>query len=251
MLDERAKLMRYDIPYGDRKEYFEAPEGAVIFEGKMTSIPGLRDLKSALISALESPIGAHSLKDLARGKKNIVFLVEDNTRSTPLHIIMPIITDHLNENGVPDSAMSFLTAPGTHRLMTDEEILEKLGPEMIRRFKVVQHDATVSEDMMDLGTVPAGDYKIPVHVNKYALGADLLVGIGNIVPHCDAGYSGGAKILQPGVCDFVTTSATHAAAGFCPDIPLGMADGNPCRMGMEEVAKIAGLAFIVNTVKNY
>ncbi|MFA5672365.1 MAG: lactate racemase domain-containing protein, partial [Synergistaceae bacterium] len=121
----------------------------------------------------------------------------------------------------------------------------------VRRFKVVQHDANASEDMKDLGTVTAGDYKIPVHVNKYALEADLLVGIGNIVPHCDAGYSGGAKILQPGVCDFVTTSATHAAAGFCPDIPLGMADGNPCRMGMEEVAKIAGLAFIVNTVKNY
>ncbi|NLD04966.1 MAG: nickel-dependent lactate racemase [Synergistaceae bacterium] len=243
--------MRYDIPYGDKKVYFEAPEGSVIFEGEMTSIPGIKDLRGALISALGSPISASALKDLARGKKNIVFLVEDNTRSTPLHIIMPIITDYLNENGVPDSAMSFLTAPGTHRLMTDEEILEKLGPEMIRRFRVVQHDANVREDMKDLGTVLAGDYKIPVHVNKYALDADLLVGIGNIVPHCDAGYSGGAKILQPGVCDFVTTSATHAAAGFCADIPLGMADGNPCRMGMEEVARIAGLAFIVNTVKNY
>ena len=243
--------MRYDIPYGDRKEYFDAPQGSVIFEGKMTNIPAVKDFKGELISALESPIGTPPLKELAVDRKNIVFLVEDNTRSTPLDIIMPIITDYLNENGVPDNAMSFLTAPGTHRLMTDEEIIQKLGAEMVRRFKVVQHDANASEDMKDLGTVTAGDYKIPVHVNKYALEADLLVGIGNIVPHCDAGYSGGAKILQPGVCDFVTTSATHAAAGFCPDIPLGMADGNPCRMGMEEVAKIAGLAFIVNTVKNY
>lgn len=243
--------MRYDIPYGDRKEYFDAPQGSVIFEGKMTNIPAVKDFKGELISALESPIGTPPLKELTVGRKNIVFLVEDNTRSTPLDIIMPIITDYLNENGVPDNAMSFLTAPGTHRLMTDEEIIQKLGAEMVRRFKVVQHDANASEDMKDLGTVTAGDYKIPVHVNKYALEADLLVGIGNIVPHCDAGYSGGAKILQPGVCDFVTTSATHAAAGFCPDIPLGMADGNPCRMGMEEVAKIAGLAFIVNTVKNY
>ena len=243
--------MRYNIPYGDRKEYFDAPQGSVIFEGKMTNIPAVKDFKGELISALESPIGTPPLKELAVDRKNIVFLVEDNTRSTPLDIIMPIITDYLNENGVPDNAMSFLTAPGTHRLMTDEEIIQKLGAEMVRRFKVVQHDANASEDMKDLGTVTAGDYKIPVHVNKYALEADLLVGIGNIVPHCDAGYSGGAKILQPGVCDFVTTSATHAAAGFCPDIPLGMADGNPCRMGMEEVAKIAGLAFIVNTVKNY
>lgn len=243
--------MRYNIPYGDSKAYFEAPEASVIFEGKMTNIPGIKDLESALISALESPIGTLPLKELAKERKNIVFLIEDNTRSTPLNIIMPIITDYLNKTGVPDSAMSFLTAPGTHRLMTNEEIIEKLGANMVSRFKVMQHDATVSEDMEDLGTVLAGDYSIPVHVNRHALRADLLVGIGNIVPHCDAGYSGGAKILQPGVCDFVTTSATHAAAGFCPDIPLGMTDGNPCRMGMEEVAKIAGLAFIVNTVKNY
>lgn len=242
--------MRYDIPYGDKKVYFEAPEESVIFEGKMTDIPGVKNLEEILISAIESPIGTPPLKDLAHDKKNIVFLVEDNTRSTPLDIIMPVITNYLNKSGIPDSAMSFLTAPGTHRLMTDEEILEKLGAEIVRRFRIIQHDATVSEDMKDLGTVLAGDYKIPVRVNKYALNADLLVGIGNIVPHCDAGYSGGAKILQPGVCDFTTTSATHAAAGFCPDIPLGMADGNPCRMGMEKVAKIAGLAFIVNTVKN-
>lgn len=243
--------MRYNIPYGDKEIFFEAPKKSVIFDGKMAKIPAVKNLKSDLISAIESPIGTPALKNLAKNKKNIVFLIEDITRSTPLDIIMPILIDHLNENGVPDSAISFLTAPGTHRLMTDEEILKKLGSKIIKRFKVIQHDANISEDMEDLGTVLAGDYKIPAHVNRYALKADLLVGIGNIVPHSDAGYSGGAKILQPGVCDFVTTSATHAAAGFCSDIPLGMADGNPCRQGMEEVAKIAGLDFIVNTVKNY
>lgn len=147
--------------------------------------------------------------------------------------------------------MSFLTAPGTHRVMTDEEIIEKLGPDMVRRFTIRQHDANIASDMKDLGTVHAGDYTIPVHVNKYALEADLLIGLGNIVPHSDAGFSGGAKILQPGVCDFVTTSATHAAAGFCPDIPLGMVEGNPCRKGIEKVAKKANLAFIINVVKNY
>ncbi len=243
--------MRYEIPYGDKKLFFDAPESSVTFKGEMTLIPPLADLKNEIISALESPIGTPPLKELARGKKNIVFLVEDNTRSTPLDVILPIITNYLNENGIPDGAMSFLTAPGTHRLMTDSEILEKLGTDTVSRFKVVQHDANASEDIEDIGTVLAGDYSIPAHVNRYALEADLLVGIGNIVPHCDAGYAGGAKILQPGVCDFVTTSATHAAAGFCPDIPLGMADGNPCREGIEEVARLAGLAFILNTVKNY
>ena len=243
--------MKYSIPYGKKQIEFEAPERSVIFTGEMTNIPKVEDLKSAVLYALDNPIGTPPLKELAEGKKNIVFLIEDSTRDTPLAEIMPVVVGYLNANGIQDDAMSFLSAPGTHRVMTEQEILAKLGPDMVRRFKVRQHDATVSEDMVDLGYVDAGGYKIPVHVNRYALGADLLVGLGNIVPHSDAGYSGGAKILQPGVCDFVTTSATHLTAGLCSDIPLGMVDGNPCRHGMEEVAKIAGLSFILNVVKNY
>ena len=243
--------MKYRIPYGNKQIEFEAPQRSVIFTGEMTSLPKVEDLKGAIIYALDNPIGTPPLKELAKGKKKIVFLVEDSTRDTPVAEIMPVVTGYLNDNGIQDDAMSFLTAPGTHRVMTEQEILDKLGPDMIRRFHVRQHDATVSEDMVDLGHVDAGGYKVPVHINRYALDADLLVGIGNIVPHSDAGYSGGAKIVQPGVCDFVTTSATHLTAGLCPDIPLGMVEGNPCRRGMEEVAKIVGLAFILNVVKNY
>ena len=243
--------MRYSIPYGKSKLTFEAPEERVIFTGEMRAIPKLNDIEASLIQAIDNPIGAQPLRMLAKDKKNIVFLIEDGTRDTPLSIMMPVITDYLNRHGVPDCAMSFLTAPGTHRVMTDEEIIEKLGPDMVRRFTIRQHDANIASDMKDLGTVSTGDYTIPVHVNKYALEADLLIGLGNIVPHSDAGFSGGAKILQPGVCDFVTTSATHAAAGFCPDIPLGMVEGTPCRRGIEEVAKKANLAFIINVVKNY
>lgn len=243
--------MKYSIPYGESALSFTAPEERVIFTGEMTNIPKVEDMEEAIVQAITRPIGAAPLGELARGKKNIVFLIEDATRSTPLAAMMPIIVDYLNFCGVPDDAMSFLTAPGTHRILTDEEITEKIGPDMVRRFKVRQHDATIAEDIADLGSVNAGGYNIPVHVNKYALNADLLIGLGNIIPHSDAGFSGGAKILQPGICDFVTTSATHAAAGFCPDIPLGMVEGNPCRHGIEEVAKIAKLAFIINVVKNY
>lgn len=243
--------MKYSIPYGKEQIEFEAPEKSVIFTGEMTNLQKIEDLRSAVLYGLDNPIGTPSLKELAKNKKNIVFLIEDSTRDTPLSEIMPVVVDYLNVNGVPDQAMSFLTAPGTHRVMTEQEIRNKLGPDIVRRFMVRQHDANIEADMVDLGHVDAGGYMIPVHVNRYALEADLLVGLGNIVPHSDAGYSGGAKILQPGVCDFVTTSATHLTAGLCPDIPLGMVEGNPCRHGMEEVAKIARLAFILNIVKNY
>ena len=243
--------MKYRIPYGKEQIVFEAPELAVIFTGEMTNIAKIKDLKSAVLDALERPIGTPPLKELAKGKKNIVFLFEDSTRDTPLAEIVPVVIGYLNANGVKDDSISFLSAPGTHRVMTKQEVIAKLGPDIVDRFVVRQHDATISEDMVDLGFVDAGGYKIPVHVNRHALDADLLIGLGNIVPHSDAGYSGGAKIVQPGVCDFATTSATHLTAGLCPDIPLGMVEGNPCRRGMEEVAKIVGLSFILNVVKNY
>jgi nickel-dependent lactate racemase len=146
--------------------------------------------------------------------------------------------------------MSFLTAPGTHRTMTGAEIRDKLGDDMVGRFEVHQHDATLARDLADAGVVMAGDYPVPVMINRRVLDADFVMGFGNIVPHCDAGYSGGSKIVMPGVCGLTTTSAIHVAAGFCPDIPLGMKDGNPCRIGMDRVARDVGLSFILNVVKS-
>ena len=165
----------------------------------MAELPPIPNLEEAILRSLDHPVGTSPLRDLARGKRDILFLVEDSTRTTPLHRILPVVVDYLNRCGVPDSAMSCLTAPGTHRLMTDAEIEAKVGPEIKARLKILQHDATVSHEIEDIGTIHVGDCRIPVHINRRVLAADLLVGLGNIVPHCDAGFSGGAKILQPGV----------------------------------------------------
>lgn len=243
--------MRYSIPYGKTELLFDTRGARVLFTGEMTNLPAVADIRKELFRALDAPIASQPLAALAQGKKKILFLVEDNTRETPLNVILPIIVEYLNKAGVPDEAISFLTAPGTHRVMTDEEIRAKLGDEIVRRFKVAQHDATDASLIKDMGEIDVAGYKLPVHINRLALEADLLIGVGNIVPHSDAGFSGGAKIVQPGICDFVTTQATHRAAGFCHDIPLGMAEGNPCRAGIDAVGKAANLAFIINVVKNY
>ncbi len=241
--------MRMSIPYGNMRQEFEVPEKALLFSGETESVPALDNLEEAVFQQLEEPAGTPPLRELAQGRKNIVILIEDNTRNTPLVKILPVLVGYLNRNGIPDENISFLTAPGTHRVMTEGEIREKIGAEMYARFRVDQHDATKKEDLVDLGSVSAGDYEVPVEVNRMALEADLLIGLGDIVPHSDAGYSGGAKIVQPGICGFATTSATHLAAALLPDIPLGLME-NPCRDGMEKVAEKVGLAFVLNTVKN-
>lgn len=243
--------MKYSIPYGKGSQEFDVRGARVVFSGEMTHLPGISDIRAELFKSLDFPIASKPFSDLASGKKNIVLLVEDNTRSTPLDVLLPMVLDYLNGCGVPDEAVTLLTAPGTHRMMTDVELLAKLGADVMQRVRVVQHDAADKSSMEDLGEIDAGGYALPVRINRLALEADLLVGVGSIVPHSDAGFSGGAKIVQPGVCDFVTTQATHRAAGFCTDIPLGMEEGNPCREGIDAVGRIAGLAFIINIVKNY
>ncbi len=241
--------MLLNIPFGQTMQEFEVPEGSILFTGSSKKVPPIGDLEKGMIEQLDHPTGSPPLREMASGKNNIVILIEDNTRNTPLTRLLPILISYLGDNGIQDDQISFLTAPGTHRTMTEAEMIEKVGPEMFRRFRFDQHDANKPETLADLGYVDAGGYRIPVQVNRKALDADLLIGLGDIVPHSDAGFSGGAKIVQPGICGFATTAATHVSAALLPDIPLGLME-NPCRAGMEKVAEKVGLSFILNTVKN-
>lgn len=227
---------------------FEVDEGAVLFTGETRPLPSSGDLEASLVSAFERPAGTAPLGELARGAKDILFLVEDGTRDTPLKQILPLTAAYLNKNGVGDGRISIMIAPGTHRPMTKSEILDKLGPEIVSRFTVRQHDAADRAAIEDLGTVREQGYDVPVRVSRRVLRADMLLGFGNIIPHCNAGFSGGGKIVIPGVGDFASTSAVHAAAAFHPRIPLGENDPNPCRRAIEAGAKKVGLDFILNVV---
>ncbi len=228
----------------------QIPEDRILFTGEMTPLPALENFEEALRQRLDQPIGCAPLRSLISTRDRILILVEDNTRNTPVRRILPIFLDYLEKAKVPLGNVEILTAPGTHRVMTEKELTEKIGEGIAQKVKVSQHDFQESRAIADLGSVQVGSMRIPVRVNRKALEADFLIGLGDIVPHSDAGFSGGAKIVQPGVCGFATTAATHIAGALLDEIPLGEVD-NPCRLGMEEVARRVGLKFIVNVVKNY
>jgi nickel-dependent lactate racemase len=161
-----------------------------------------------------------------------------------------VLFDHLNEIGLADDDIEILTASGTHRLMTEDEVLAKVGEGAYGRVTITQHDCRDLSSIIDQAPVRVGDSIIPIQINRKILEADLVIGLGSIFPHSDAGFTGGAKIVQPGVCGTTTTAATHIAAALLDEVPLGDAD-NPCRLGMEEVARKVGLDFIVNTVLDH
>ncbi len=200
-----------------------------------------------IMKALESPIQSQALHELAKGKERILILADDNTRTTPTRIIIPIILEQLKQAGVDTSGVALMVALGTHREMTPEETRQKFGHAVCQSIPIYMHRWDNEKDLRDLGTTERGT---AILVNKQALEADFVIGVGQIVPHRVAGYSGGCKIIQPGICGAVTTGQTHwLSAKFTGTEIMGRA-GNPVREEMNRVGLKAGLAFIVNTVSD-
>lgn len=236
--------MNISLPYGDRKLYFELDADCCDLVG-VYEIVAPKDaafhVAEAVVAALESPIGSPRLSEIASGARNVVVISDDATRLTPVSLMLPHILRELAAAGVADDDITVVMANGTHRAMTDEEIREKLGPEPAARLRVVNHDYRAS-DLVDMGSTPSG---VPITINRQVAEADLVIGIGSIVPHRYCGWSGGAKIVQPGVCGEATTVATHLMITKDASVRLGNAE-NVVRHEMEAVAARAGLRFIVN-----
>jgi len=195
-----------EMPYGDETIRFHVPSSRLMGVYAPHDMPPVDDIVAEVRRALAEPIGGPSLVDLARGAGRVVLVADDNTRPTPAHVIIPEMLNALNKAGVSDAAVQILIALGTHRPMTAAEIEAKFGLEVMARVEIVNHDAFDPAVLLDLGTTPGG---VSVQVNRAVMEADLVLGVGSIVPHHIPGYSGGAKIIQPGVCGETTTGQVH------------------------------------------
>jgi lactate racemase len=240
-------VSRIKMNYADDFLSMEVPDGKVLGVVDFNEVAGATDEKGELKSALDNPIGHKGINSLtSKGKKTVV-LVDDITRPTPANRILPIVLDKLNEAGVPDRDVSILLAVGTHRMMNDHEIKEKIGEEALSRVSVTNHYWKQKEMLVNLGKTPSG---VPISVNRRYLEARIKIGIGHIVPHTQAGWTGGAKIVQPGVCGAETTDFTHwSSAKYDLRDLMGIAD-NPFRLEIENVVRKVGLDFILNVVLN-
>lgn len=232
------------IPYGSRQITFEVPERNLLGVYSPNVPTPAADPAAAVRQTLHQPIGTAPLSELARGAKRVVIAADDLTRQTPNALLLPLVLDELREAGVADSAVTVLVALGTHRPMTPAEIERHFSPAVTRRVLVVNHAWGNPAQLVDLGTTPNGT---PVQVNRLALEADLLIGLGSIVPHHIPGYSAGAKIVQPGISGPATTGATHFLSTRTRRSYLGIVE-NPVRAEMEVVAGQARLSFILNVV---
>lgn len=241
-----SELTRVSIPYGQGHLEFELDSACsrlIGMYGVVVPREGLPDTDAAVATALAAPVGSPRLCEVARGARNVVIISDDATRMTPVSLILPRVVQELDEAGVARSEITVVMANGTHRPMTYDEIRAKLGAEFAGCLRVENHDYK-APDLVDMGATPSG---VPIMMNRTVAMADLVIGIGSIVPHRYCGWSGGAKIIQPGVCGEATTVATHLMITKDPGVRLGNVE-NVVRHEMEAVAERAGLRFIVNAV---
>jgi nickel-dependent lactate racemase len=239
-------LKKVCFPYGGETRCVEIPEQQLLDVLSPRDVSPCDDADAEIRRSLASPIDAPPLFDLAKGRKNAVLVCDDLTRPTPAHLILPAVLEELNHAGLSDDRIAVLIALGTHRPMTEEEIVAKFGEQIVRRVRVVNHAWDDPNVLVDLGKTEQGT---PIEVNRMALDADLLIGIGCILPHHIPGYSGGAKIIQPGVCGGDTTGETHLLSVRLKRSMLGRLE-NPVRTEMETIAEKVGLDAIINVVVN-
>jgi nickel-dependent lactate racemase len=233
------------IPFDGRPLSFEVPDDhstQVLSPHPSSPLP---DVDAAIQAALANPIGQPPLDHWVTPRDRVLLVSDDNTRLTPVDRMIPPILDRLNRAGVPDSRIGCIMALGTHRYMTAAEMLAKVGEEVFGRIRVFNHEWRDPGQLVDLGR---SAYGTPLQVNRAVVEAEVLIGLGAIVPHHIPGYSGSSKIIQPGVCGPRTTAETHLLS--CEgggDSFLGIED-NPVRRDMDDMADRVGMRTIFNVV---
>jgi len=237
--------MRIAFPYYEDIPPFEVPDANLIGVYQPEKVEATAPADELIARAFESPIESLPVLDLARGSKTALVLTDDHTRKTPIREVLAVLIPELAAAGIARENIRILVALGTHRPMTDAEMLAKFGEAVLRDFRVVNHEWRNRDCLVDYGMTGAGT---PILVNRAVDEADFVFGIGQIVPHRIAGFSGGGKVVQPGICGAETTAQTHWRSAMYPGSEiLGVAD-NPVRLEIESVAGRVGLAAIANAV---
>jgi lactate racemase len=236
--------MRIKLDYGRTGLDVELPDDRVVGPLAIRPASPLADPAAAIRAAIDRPIGTAPLAELARGKKSACILICDVTRPVPNHLILPPLLKTLHDYGVPEDETLILIATGLHRPNQGAELEEMVGPDIVRRYRIENHFGKRLADHGFLGVTPSG---VPAYIDRRYLDAELKITTGLIEPHLMAGYSGGRKVICPGIAALETVKVWHGPKFLeHPKADCGYLDGNPVHEENTRIAKMAGCHFIVN-----
>ena len=199
---------------------------------------------SAIDSAIANPIGSKPLSEIAKGKKTACIVICDITRPVPNSLILPAILKTIEAAGVPRTGITILIATGLHRPNEGEELVELVGEFVAKNYRCENHFGKDRDSHEYLGTTPNG---VPAWIDSRYTHAELKITTGLIEPHLMAGYSGGRKLICPGIAALETVKVWHGPRFLeHPKADCGIVEGNPVHAENTLIAQMAGCDFIVN-----
>lgn len=238
--------MRVKLEYGKTGLDVELPGARVVRSLGYQSCEPLADPAAVLAEKLRQPTGTAPLAELARGRKSACILICDITRPVPNRLILPQLLSTIEAAGVPREKITILIATGLHRPNVGDELVELVGPEIVANYRIENHHGTVLAEHTYLGDSPRG---VPIWIDTHYVEADLKITTGLIEPHLMAGFSGGRKLICPGIAALETVKVWHGPKFLeHPNADCGILDGNPVHEENTWIGRRAGCDFIVNTV---
>ena len=237
-------VMNVHLAFGKTGINAQLPDGFRYRILEARSARPLPDWQAALDHALDHPVASPPLSELARGKATAAISVCDITRPAPNPKTLPAVLRRLEQAGVPWQGITILIATGLHRPATAEEIREICGPEIAARYRIVNHDARNLDSHRYLGDTASGT---PVYIDERFMAADLHITLGFIEPHLMLGFSGGRKLVAPGLAARETIQVLHSPKFMRdPRAVEGSIEDNPLHRELLEIARMARHDFVLD-----
>ncbi len=244
MIQTQLKYGRSEIPFTYDPERF-------VVLGNDGDAPGLADIDIG--NALDMPLGSPLIEEIVGPDETVLIVVPDATRQTAAGQIVNLLVRRLIAAGTLPFNISIIFATGIHRAVTPQEKSEILTPFIFQRIKTLDHSARDLARTVRCGETSGG---VPLELNRALLEHDHIFTIGSIGFHYFAGFTGGRKLICPGLASARTISATHRLAfdldkktraeGCSP----GRLAGNPVHEAFVEAASKVNVSFSINAIVN-
>ena len=231
--------MQVALAYGESSLPLDLPNKIDVIEPHAP--PRIPNPEKALSDALREPIFGPPLNELVKEDSSIVVVISDSTRPAPnREMVKAVLTELAN----PIDRIEVLVATGLHRPTSDTELERMLGSDLQKTLRIFNHDARDTTCLRKIGTTSSGR---PILINRRYLDADVRITLGLIEPHFFAGFSGGAKLVMPGIAGEASILRNHDAEMIDHrNSRWGVLDKNPIHLEQREAARLAGCEFSLN-----
>ena len=236
--------MQFRLDYGKTGLTVDLPDGNIVGPLEMQNVPPLENPAAVLREKLASPTAACGLAQMAKNRSDACIVICDITRPVPNKLILSQLLPTLESADIPRNKILILIATGLHRPNEGDELVELVGKQVTENYRVENHHGKVLDEHTFLGDSPRG---VPAWIDSRYVNADLKITTGLIEPHLMAGYSGGRKLICPGIAALETVKIWHGPQFLeHPKADCGFLEGNPVHEENTAIAKMAGCDFIVN-----